>query len=107
NTPVQVAEGIGAIIISVQKKCPGAKIVLMGVFPRGEKADNPFRGKIAEINTILAKSYANQPGVTYLDITEKFLTPDGSISKDVMGDFLHPSAKGYAIWADVLKPHLP
>jgi lysophospholipase L1-like esterase len=107
NTPAQVAEGIGAIITSVNKKCPDAKIVLMGVFPRGKKADNPFRGKIAEINTILAKTYEKKPGVTYLDITNKFLNPDGSISKEVMGDFLHPSAKGYAIWAEALKPHLP
>jgi len=107
NTPAQVAEGIDAIIASVKKKCPDAKIVLMGVFPRGETADNPFRGKIAEINTILAKTYASQPGVTYLDITGKFLNEDGSMSKEVMGDFLHPSAKGYAIWAEALKPHLP
>ncbi len=107
NTPAQVAEGIDAIIASVKKKCPDAKIVLMGVFPRGEKADNPFRAKIAEINVILARTYASQPGVTYLDITGKFLNPDGSMSKEVMGDFLHPSAKGYAIWAEALKPHLP
>jgi len=107
NTPEQVAEGIGAIITAVKKKCPDAKIVLMGVFPRGEKADNPFRAKISGINAILAKTHAAQPGVTYLDITEKFLNPDGSMSKEVMGDFLHPSAKGYAIWAEALKPHLP
>ncbi|MBX3739410.1 MAG: acetylhydrolase [Akkermansiaceae bacterium] len=107
NTPEQVAEGIGAIIASVKKKCPDAKIVLMGVFPRGEKADNLFRAKIAEINVILAKTYASQPGVTYLDITEKFLNADGSMSKEVMGDFLHPSAKGYAIWAEALKGYLP
>ena len=33
--------------------------------------------------------------------------PDGTISKDIMPDFLHPSAKGYAIWAESLKPLLP
>lgn len=107
NTPAEVAEGIGAIIASVKKKCPQAKIVLMGVFPRGEKADNPFRAKIAEINGTLAKTYASQAGVTYMDITGKFLNPDGSMSKEIMGDFLHPSAKGYAIWAEALKPYLP
>lgn len=107
NTPAEVAEGIDAIVTTVKKKCPQTKIVLMAVFPRGEKGDNPFRGKISEINQILAKTYGSQQSVTYLDITQKFLNSDGSIPKEVMGDFLHPSAKGYSIWAEALKPYLP
>jgi len=107
NTPEQVVEAIGAIIGAVKDKCPDAKIVLMGVFPRGEKADNPFREKIGTINKGLADTYSNKPGVVYLDITQKLLNADGSMSKEVMGDFLHPTEKGYAIWAEALKPQLP
>ena len=107
NTPEQVTEAIGVIIGAVEAKCPDAKIVLMGVFPRGEKADNPFREKIGAINKGLATTYARKPGVVYLDITTKLLNPDGSIPKEVMGDFLHPTEKGYAIWAAALKPQLP
>jgi len=102
NTPEQVVEAIGAIIGAVKTKCPDAKIVLMGIFPRGEKADNPFRAKIGTINKELAATYSNKPGIVYLD-----LTPDGSMSKEIMGDFLHPTEKGYAIWAEALKPQLP
>jgi lysophospholipase L1-like esterase len=36
----------------------------------------------------------------------KFLQPDGSIAREVMGDYLHPSAKGYEIWAEALEPVL-
>jgi len=79
----------------------------MGIFPRGEKADNPFRETIGTINKELAATYSNKPGIVYLDITSKFLNPDGSMSKDIMGDFLHPTEKGYAIWAEALKPQLP
>lgn len=107
NTPEQVEEAIGAIIGAVKGKCPDAKIVMMGIFPRGEKADNPFREKIGTINKELSASYSNKPGIVYLDITQKLLNPDGSMSKDVMGDFLHPTEKGYAIWAEALKPQLP
>ena len=40
----------------------------------------------------------------YLDIGAKFLQPDGSISKDIMPDFLHPNDAGYAfIAAEVVK----
>ena len=34
------------------------------------------------------------------------LEPDGSISREVMGDFLHPTAKGYEIWSAELEPVL-
>jgi lysophospholipase L1-like esterase len=45
-------------------------------------------------------------GVTFRDIGAAFLDEDGSISKDIMPDFLHPSEKGYAVFADQLKPIL-
>ena len=44
--------------------------------------------------------------VTYLDIGDRFLTADRSISKDVMYDFLHPTAKGYEIWSAAMEPTL-
>jgi lysophospholipase L1-like esterase len=44
--------------------------------------------------------------VSYLDIGKTFLQPDGSISRDVMDDFLHPTAKGYAMWSRAMTPVL-
>ena len=32
--------------------------------------------------------------------------PDGSLTKDIMPDFLHLSAAGYQIWADAIGPKL-
>ena len=32
----------------------------------------------------------------------KFLEADGSITKEIMPDFLHLSSKGYQIWADAI-----
>jgi lysophospholipase L1-like esterase len=106
NTPPEIAEAIGVIVDKVQAKCPQAQVILMKVFPRGEKPDNPFRAKIAAINEGLTK-LAEKPRVTVLDLTAKFTNADGTIPKEVMSDFLHPAAKGYAIWADALKPVLP
>jgi lysophospholipase L1-like esterase len=42
--------------------------------------------------------------VTYLDIGKDFLQPDGTLTKDIMPDLLHPSAKGYEIWANAVTP---
>ena len=44
--------------------------------------------------------------MTYLDIGDRFLATDRSISKDVMYDFLHPSATGYARWWAAMAPTL-
>jgi lysophospholipase L1-like esterase len=105
NTPAEIAEAIGVIVDKVQSKCPQASVILMKVFPRGEKADNPYRAKIAAINEGLSK-LAEKPRVTLLDLTSKFTDADGTISKEVMPDFLHPGAKGYVIWAEALEPVL-
>jgi lysophospholipase L1-like esterase len=39
----------------------------------------------------------------YLDIGPKFLGPDGTIPRDIMSGRLHPTAKGYEIWAEAAK----
>jgi lysophospholipase L1-like esterase len=106
NTPEEIAEAISLIVDRVREKCPTAKIILMAVFPRGPKPTDPKRPKIAAINELIAKN-ASKPNVVFLDITSKLTNPDGTISKEVMGDYLHPAAKGYQIWADALKPVLP
>jgi hypothetical protein len=38
----------------------------------------------------------------FLDIGDKFLEADKSLSNDVMPDFLHPNLKGYEIWAHAI-----
>lgn len=106
NTPAEIAAAISVIVDKVQAKCPQAQVILMTVFPRGEKPSDPMRAKVAAVNNLLVK-LPPKPGVTLLDITAKFIAADGTISKELMEDFLHPTAKGYAIWAEALKPVLP
>ena len=77
----------------------------MAVFPRGEKPSFPQRAQITQINSLL-KPVAKELGVTLLDITPQLLEDDETISKKTMGDFLHPTADGYAIWAEALKPRV-
>lgn len=104
NSPEEIAAGIRAICAEVRQRQPGAKLVLMAIFPRGPKPD-PTRAKLDAINKLIA-DLDGTDGITFLDIGAKFLEPDGSISREIMGDFLHPTAKGYAIWAKELEPVL-
>jgi len=106
GTPAQIAEGVSAIVDRVQAKCANAKVVVMAIFPRGKGATNPHRESIAEINQLLTP-LAQKSRVTVLDITPKWLGPDGAVSTDLMPDTLHPNEKGYTVWADALRPLLP
>jgi lysophospholipase L1-like esterase len=104
NTSSEIAEGIEAIVKTLREKLPTTKILLLGVFPRGA-SPNPTREKLADVNARIAKLDDGKM-VTYLDIGKRFLNEDGTISEDVMPDFLHLSRKGYRIWADAMEPTL-
>jgi len=97
-----VAAGITAIVSEVRTKSPTTKVLLLGIFPRGEKP-NAGREKNDKVNEIVAK-LDDQKSVKYLDIGSKFLAEDKSISKEIMPDFLHLSEKGYQIWAEAILP---
>ncbi len=100
-----IAKGVTKIVETVRAKQPQAKILLLAVFPRGEKNDNPQRVKNKQASAIFAK-LDDGKSVHYLDIGEKFLQPDGTLTKEVMPDLLHLSAKGYQIWADSISTKL-
>ncbi|WP_406699564.1 platelet-activating factor acetylhydrolase IB subunit [Singulisphaera sp. Ch08] len=102
NTSDEIAEGIEAIVKSLRQRLPKTKILLLAVFPRGEKP-GPVREKLAAVNERIAKLDDGQM-VKYLDIGPKFLNEDGTISKEIMPDFLHLKPKGYRIWADAVEP---
>lgn len=103
NTNEQIAEGVKAIIEQYRKLCPDATILVQGIFPRAPDPTDPARERIKAINKIIA-TYADGKNVRFMDFGDKFLESDGTMSKEVMPDFLHPSARGYQIWADAIQP---
>ena len=102
-SPEETAEGISTLVTAVRQKLPNAKILLLGIFPRGNRPDDPFRVSIAKTNAMIAKLDDGRH-VKYLDIGGYFLEPDGSLSGSVMPDYLHPNSRGYEIWAEAIKP---
>jgi lysophospholipase L1-like esterase len=103
NTPEQIAAGIKAIVDKFHAKFPAAKVLLLGVFPRCAQATSSLREPIKQINTIIAK-LDDGNNVKFMDIGARFLEADGTISTTVMGDGLHPTARGYEIWAEAVMP---
>ena len=105
NTPVEIAAGIAAICDEIHQRSPASRILLLGIFPRGEKPD-ANRATIDAVNQRIAGFEGRGGVVTYLDIGDRFLAADRSISQDLMYDFLHPTAKGYEVWATSMEPTL-
>ena len=105
DNAANIAEGVKAIVHDLRQQEPQAKILLLGIFPRGHEAANPFRAKIKDVNQRIAKLHDGK-NVRYLDIGDKFLSPDGSLSKEIMPDYLHLSPQGYTIWADAIQSPL-
>ena len=99
----EIAEGVGAIVMEMRKDFPAAKILLLAIFPRGDPG-SAIRKTVLDVNPIIAK-LADNKNVFYLDIGAKFLDAEGNLPADIMPDKLHPTEKGYEIWAQaVIEP---
>ncbi|XP_061870108.1 platelet-activating factor acetylhydrolase IB subunit alpha2 isoform X1 [Colius striatus] len=95
NTAEEVAGGIEAIVRLINTQQPQAKVIVLGLLPRGEKP-NPLRQKNARVNQLLKASLPKLPNVQLLDADAGFVHSDGTISYHDMFDFLHLTGGGYA-----------
>jgi len=105
NTVEQIAGGVQAVVADYRQRCPDAVILLQAIFPRGHEATDPVRTKIKAVNQIISKLDDGHK-VIYVDFGDKFLEADGTLSPEIMPDFLHPNAKGYQIWAEAIQPFI-
>ena len=103
NTAEQIAAGVEKIVRTLREKLPQTKVLVLGIFPRGDGPQDPKRLKVFQANEIVAR-LADGKNIHYLDIGKAFLTPDGLLTKEVSNDTVHLTGKGYQIWADAMLP---
>ena len=70
-TADEIAQGVTAIVKELRQRLPESKILLLGVFPRGQKPD-PTREKLQAVNEKIAR-LDDGSHVKYLDIGKVFL----------------------------------
>jgi lysophospholipase L1-like esterase len=98
-----VTRGLKAIVAACRKKAPAATIVLTAIFPRN---DSPaVMPTIERINANLAKM-ADGQSIRFLDVNAILADDKGVLFEGMMVDGLHPSLKGYEVWARGLEPIL-
>jgi lysophospholipase L1-like esterase len=98
-----VTRGIKAILDACRRKAPRAAIVLTAIFPRNDNV--AVMPAIDRINANIAR-LADGKTVRFLNVNDKLADGDGRLFDGMMNerDRLHPTVKGYQIWADGLKP---
>ena len=98
-----VSQGIKAILDVMRRKAPEATIVLTAIFPRNDSlAAMPV---IDEINRRIAR-FADGRSIRWLNVNDTLADANGRLFDGMMGDGLHPTIKGYQVWADGLEPIL-
>lgn len=106
SNPTNVAAGIMKAVRMAREKQPDAKVVLNAIFPRGSSAKDSkhlaARRRNVATNAILKGFAEREKGVVWLDLSAKFLGPDGFVPKELMADRIHPTDAGYDIWATEL-----
>ena len=104
--PIDTIAGVSRILEIIAQKQPKARTILTAIFPRG----NEDRGEsCAARNQVVNKelaALADGRKVIWCDFSDKFLSPDGRISREIFPDLLHPNATGYEIWSSALLPVL-
>jgi lysophospholipase L1-like esterase len=99
----EITRGLKAILEICQKKAPDATIILTAIFPRNDSM--AVIPTINRINDNLAR-FADGKKVRYLNVNDRLADKDGKLFDGMMDprDKLHPTVKGYQVWADGLKP---
>jgi lysophospholipase L1-like esterase len=99
----EITRGLTAIVNICRQKAPQATIVLTAIFPRNDNM--AVMPTIDRINANIAR-LADGRKVRYLDVNGKLADKDGRLLDGMMNerDRLHPTLRGYQVWADGLRP---
>jgi lysophospholipase L1-like esterase len=98
-----ITKGLKAILETMRTKAPEATLIVTGIFPRNDNM--AVMPTINKINDNLSK-LADGKKIRYLNINDRLADGNGRLFDGMMGDKLHPTIKGYEVWAEALKPIL-
>jgi lysophospholipase L1-like esterase len=101
----EVSRGIQAVLRVCQTKAPNSAIILTAIFLRNDNLQ--LIPIIRNVNARLAR-LADSRHVWFLDVNDRLADREGKLFDGMMnaGDQLHPTVRGYQVWADGLKPLL-
>lgn len=102
-TSDEIAGTVMAVVKTIREKSPGTKVLILGMLPRNELASNIMRDRIRLVNLLLAKEVDGRD-VRFLDVGEVIMKPDGSLTRELTPDWLHPSPAAYELLMKKIGP---
>ena len=78
--PEDTAAGVKKILALLRTRHPESRVLLLPVFPCGEKPDDPSRLRVAKVSELI-RAFADGEKVMWCDFRERLLEPDGTISR--------------------------
>jgi lysophospholipase L1-like esterase len=98
-----ITRGVRAIVETCRRKAPDAAVILTAIFPRNDEM--AVMHEIHAINATLAR-LADGRTIRFLDVNDRLADKEGRLFAGMTHDKLHPTVKGYQVWADGLAPLL-
>lgn len=103
NTPAEITDAIKKIYELLHEKTPDSHITIMGVFPR-ETPESLNYLRVKQLNELLDKEFSERENVSFIDIGNSFVLPDGSLNKTFYTpDLVHLTDNGYNNWWENIK----
>ena len=99
--PEDVASGVRAIAQVFRRRLPRTRVIMMGILPVSNEAK---WAKCRQVNAINAATVCDPNEVAFIDVSDRFLRPDGSIDPQLFTDGTHLTAEGYRVWARSIRP---
>lgn len=110
SNPTNLAIAIEHVVDMIREKQPAARVLLHLILPRGASPTSKLHAEPHKRNLVtnaLLREFARtRKDVTLIDLTDAFTGPDGWVPRDLMADELHPTPKGYRLWAAALSSYL-
>jgi lysophospholipase L1-like esterase len=105
KSPQQVADDFRAFVEKVRAALPNVPISYICIKPSLQRWK--LVDKIRQANHLIEQYAATQKNIDYIDVFAPMLGPDGTPRKELFrDDGLHLNAKGYALWASIIRPRL-
>ena len=105
KSPEQVLSDYREFVGKIQQALPEAPIDYISIAP------NPARwaqvDKVRAANGKIEQYTKEHKGLRFIDAFPRMLGPDGQPKPDIyLDDRLHMNAKGYELWAGIIRPYL-
>ena len=105
KTPITVYRDFQAFVVKMREQLPQTRLIYIAIKPSLKRWKLIHRIRAA--NALIAMECQEDDSLTFLDIDTPMIGQNGELYEFwFVKDGLHLSEVGYALWADLLRPHL-